>query len=301
MCRRLPCPGSAGAFAGGASGVTKRQQYRRGGGAAQGVAPKGARWRREPDGAKRDELAKLIDLDRVQRLCDSLSQAFDVALAVLDLSGDVLIATGWQDICTASTGRHPETLRGCLESDLQIDERLVQGMDATEHYAYRCSNGLWDVAFPLVVGGEHLANVYTGQFFFEDDDVDREAFAERARDLGFDEEAYLAALDSVPVISEARLQKTIGFIADFVGMLGELGLSSRQHEQKHTQFLESEERYRRLFDNAAEGLTVFRVQRGRGRRGRGSRHRRPQPDAVRADQGLSRRAGRASAQRVRRE
>ena len=207
------------------------------------------------------ELAKLIDLDRVQRLCDSLSEAFDVTLAVLDLSGTVLIASGWQDICTRYHREHPETLRGCLESDLQINRRLVQGMDATEHYAYRCSNGLWDVAFPLVVGGEHLANVYTGQFFFEDDDVDREAYAERARRLGFDEKAYLEALERVPVITQARLQKTIGFIADFVSMLGELGLNALQHEQKHDLLEESEQRYRRLFDNATEGLIVFRVER----------------------------------------
>ena len=46
--------------------------------------------------------------------------------------------------------------------------------------------------------------------------MDREAFAERARRLGFDEAAYLAALDRVPVISHAHLQKTIGFLADFV-------------------------------------------------------------------------------------
>jgi ligand-binding sensor protein/anti-sigma regulatory factor (Ser/Thr protein kinase) len=210
------------------------------------------------------ELARLIDLERVQRLCDSLSGAFGVTLAVLDLSGTVLIATGWQDICTRFHRGHPETLRGCLESDLQINQRLVQGMDASEHYAYRCSNGLWDVAFPLVVAGEHLANVYTGQFFFEDDEVDREAFAERAARLGFDEDAYLEALDQVPVITQAHLQKTIGFLADFVSMLGELGLGALQHDQKHALLLESEQRYRRLFDNAAEGLTVFRVERDAG-------------------------------------
>ena len=213
-------------------------------------------------GPSGNELAKLIDLDRVQRLCDSLSEAFDVTLAVLDLSGAILVASGWREICTRFHREHPETLRGCLESDLLINQRLVQGLDASEHYAYRCSNGLWDVAFPLVVGGEHLANVYTGQFFFEDDQVDREAFAERARLLGIDEETYLAALDRVPVITQVHLQKTIQFLADFVNMLGELGLSSRQHEQKHALLLDSEQRYRRLFDNAAEGLTVFRVQRG---------------------------------------
>ena len=210
------------------------------------------------------ELAKLIDLERVQRLCDSLSETFDVTLAVLDLSGTILIATGWQDVCTRFHREHPETLRGCLESDLQINQRLVQGMDATEHHAYRCSNGLWDVAFPLVVGGEHLANVYTGQFFFEEDDVDREAFAERARRLGFDEDAYLEALDRVPVITQAHLQKTIQFLTDFVSMLGELGLSALQQQQKHALLLESEQRYRRLFDNATEGLTVFRVERDAG-------------------------------------
>jgi ligand-binding sensor protein/anti-sigma regulatory factor (Ser/Thr protein kinase) len=210
------------------------------------------------------ELTKLIDLDRVQRLCDSLSQAFDVTLALLDLSGNVLIATGWQDICTRFHREHPDTLQGCLESDLLINQRLVQGLDGSEHYAYRCSNGLWDVAFPLVVAGEHVANVYTGQFFFEDDDVDRQVFAERARRLGFDVDAYLQALDRVPVITQARLQKTIGFLSDFVGMLGELGLSALQHEQKHALLLESEQRYRRLFDNAAEGLVVFRVERSSG-------------------------------------
>ena len=68
----------------------------------------------------------------------------------------------------------------------------------------------------------------------------------------------------MPVISHERLQKTIGFLADFVGMLGELGLGALQHEQKHALLLESEQRYRRLFDNAAEGLTVFRVERGAG-------------------------------------
>ena len=58
------------------------------------------------------QLSRLIDLDRVQRLCDSLSQAFDVTLAVLDLSGNILIATGWQDICTRFHREHPETLQG---------------------------------------------------------------------------------------------------------------------------------------------------------------------------------------------
>ena len=137
---------------------------------------------------------------------------------------------------------------------------LVEGLDASQHYAYRCSNGLWDVAFPLVVGEEHIANVYTGQFFFEDDHVDREEFAARARRLGFDVAAYLEALDKVPVLSQEQLRRIVGFLADFVGMLGEMGVSALKGERRLAELVESEERYRRLFDSATEGLIVFRVE-----------------------------------------
>jgi ligand-binding sensor protein/anti-sigma regulatory factor (Ser/Thr protein kinase) len=213
-------------------------------------------------GGEEHELAGLIDLERVERLCESLSEAFGFALAVLDRRGDVLVATGWQEICTRFHRENAETLQGCLESDLSINRRLVEGLDASEHYAYRCRNGLWDVAFPLVVAGEHLANVYTGQFLFEDDAVDREEFAARARRLGFDEDAYLAALDRVPVISHEHLRRTITFLGDFVSMLGEMGLNALERERRHAELKKSEERYRRLFDSSTEGIVVFRAGHG---------------------------------------
>ena len=206
-------------------------------------------------------LAGLVDLGRVQHLFDSLSTAFDIGLAVLDPDGTVLIASGWQDICTRFHRVHEETRLGCLQSDLRINERLREGLGASEHYAYRCANGLWDVAFPLVIAGDHVANIFTGQFFFDDDDVDAGSFAERARRLGFDEQAYLDALTRVPVVSHERLQKRVDFLTDFVGMLGEMGMTALLREQEQERLRESERRYRHLFDNATDGLTVFGLER----------------------------------------
>ena len=208
-------------------------------------------------------LADLVDLERLQRMCDSLSAASDMVLAVLDPGGAILVASGWQDICTKFHRLHEETLEGCLESDLQINRRLAEGADAPTHSAYRCANGLWDVAFPLIINGEHLANVFTGQFFYDDDEIDTASFRERAQRLGFDEPAYLEALARVPVLSHERVERTIGFLADFVGMLADTGFSALQREREHEALRESEERYRQLFE--AESDAVFLIDNETGR------------------------------------
>ena len=205
-------------------------------------------------------LAHLVDLARLQRMCDGFAAAGDIGLAVLDVGGTVLVSAGWQDICTQFHRVHTDTLKACLESDARINRRLIEGLHgpgAPEHYAYRCANGLWDVAFPLVIAGEHLGNLFTGQFFYDDDEIDVAAFRARARRLGFDEAAYLDALARVPVLAHERVAQTIGFLADFVGMLGDLGLGALRQEQEREALAESELRYRSLFeDNHAVMLLI---------------------------------------------
>ena len=175
-------------------------------------------------------LAELIDVARLQRLCDGLSAASGTVLAVLDPDGTILVASGWQDICTRFHRRNETSVAGCLESDRRVNQRLVEGLEAPQHIAYKCANGLWDVAFPLIIDGRHVATVFTGQFFYDDETIDIDAFRARAAELGFDEHGYLEALKCVPVLSHDQVEQTIDFLADLVGMLGELGLSALRRE-----------------------------------------------------------------------
>jgi len=204
-------------------------------------------------------LADLLDLERLQRMCDSFAAAGDIGLAVLDPGGAVLVSAGWQDICKDFHRVHADTLKACRESDARLDQRLSDGLHAPEaprHVAHRCANGLWDVAFPLVIAGEHLGNLFTGQFFYDDDQVDVAAFRERAQRLGFDEAAYLEALARVPVLSRERVAQTIGFLADFVGMLADLGLAALRQEQKREALQESEELYRSILNASPDDVTI---------------------------------------------
>ena len=129
-------------------------------------------------------LAELIDVARLQRLCDGLSAVSGTVLAVLDPDGEILVASGWQDICTVFHRANAASASDCLESDRRINQRLAEGIEAPEHIAYKCANGLWDVAFPLLIDGRHVATVFTGQFFYDDDEVDVEAFRAQATRAG---------------------------------------------------------------------------------------------------------------------
>jgi PAS domain S-box-containing protein/putative nucleotidyltransferase with HDIG domain len=201
-------------------------------------------------------LADLVDLDRLQRVCDGLSAAGGLGMAVLDPAGTVLVAAGWQDICTRFHRVHEDTLRGCLESDARIGQRLRDGLDSPGHYAYRCSNGLWDVAFPLVIAGEHLGTVFTGQFFYDDDEIDEAAFCQRARRLGFDEATYLEALARVPRLSHEHVAQTIGFLGELVGMLADLGLSAIRLEQGRDAAGEGEALYRSILNASPDDISI---------------------------------------------
>jgi PAS domain S-box-containing protein len=199
-------------------------------------------------GNGRHSLAELIDLPRLQRVCDGLSAARGITLAVLDTDGNILIDSGWQDICTLFHRRDDASSAACRESDRRINTRVRSEPDAPQHFAYKCANGLWDVAFPLVLEGDHLATVFTGQFFYDDEEVDADEFRARARQLGFDEVSYLEALARVPILSHEQVELTIAFLADLVGMLSESGLHALRERESRAELQRSQELLRAVLD-----------------------------------------------------
>jgi signal transduction histidine kinase len=134
----------------------------------------------------------------------------------------MLVGVGWQDICTKFHRTHPVTRRHCLESDLE----LTEGVPAGEFRLYKCKNGMWDAVTPVMVGGQHMGNLFWGQFFFEDEPLDREFFRAQALKYGFDEEGYLAALERVPRISRQALDTGMAFYLKFAEMLSKLSYSN---------------------------------------------------------------------------
>ncbi len=163
-------------------------------------------------------LKELIDVDVLQQIFENFSKITKAATAILDLEGNILVATGWQDICTKFHRINPGTSCRCQESDTILTKQLIL---FEKYNVYKCKNGLVDVAVPIIVGEDHVGNLFTGQFFFEP--PDKEYFRQQAIEFGFDSDSYLEALSRVPIFSTDQVKLTMGFLcglAEFVGGMG---------------------------------------------------------------------------------
>jgi two-component sensor histidine kinase len=145
-----------------------------------------------------------------------------IPMAIIDRDGKVLVGVGWQEVCTKFHRVHPETHRHCLESDTQ----LSAGVSPGEFRLYKCKNNMWDVATPILVEGHHVGNVFSGQFFFEGEPLDRDFFRAQARHYGFNEDEYLAAVERVPRFSKASLNTAMAFFVQLAHMLSESSYSN---------------------------------------------------------------------------
>ena len=168
------------------------------------------------------DLADIIDVPAIQAIMDDFYQLTAIGVGLIDIHGKVLVATGWQDICTKFHRTHPEACRNCIESDTL----LSVGNQPGTFTEYKCKNNLWDISTPIVVGGNHKGNLFLGQFFYEDEDPDYESFRIQARKFGFDEVEYLAALDRVPRWKRETVDRVMGFYAKFAALVSTMSFSN---------------------------------------------------------------------------
>jgi len=147
-----------------------------------------------------------IDFEKVNALLEGFNKSTGFVTAILDLDGNVLSKSGWRQICTEFHRVNPETSKRCTISDTVLAGKIAAG---EKYHFYKCLNGLVDVAVPIVIRGEHIANLFSGQFFFEEPDSN--FFDKQAQKYGFDKSVYLKALGDVPVVSEEKVKQQWGF------------------------------------------------------------------------------------------
>lgn len=173
------------------------------------------------------KFSELVDIEIIQELTDSFYKTTDIPTAILGPDREVLVSSGWQDICVQFHRRNPKTELLCRERDTFLLEQLSSSVALPEsgYIETQCKNGLIDIAVPIRVAGEQLAVLFFGQLLYES--PDEAWFSRQARHHGFDEKNYLAALAKVPVLSREKVNDLLNYHIRFVHLLVEMGARKR--------------------------------------------------------------------------
>ncbi len=202
------------------------------------------------------QLAEFVDLPAIQALMDDLNRLFNIGMALIDLDGNVLVASGWQTICTQYHRQHPEARKNCHESDTS----LSLGVQAGTFREYRCKNNMWDISTPIIVDGIHLGNLFLGQFFYEDEVVDREIFRKQAQAFGFPKAEYLQALDAVPRWNRDKLQVVLSFFRKMGTLVSDLSYKNLKLARSLDEKRSTEAKLRRantFLDSIVENIPMM--------------------------------------------
>ena len=195
--------------------------------------PMGASWNQVTNNATspvQPDITALIDFGQMDAIFANFLEVTGLPMAIIDLNGKVLASSKWQHICMEYHRQNPETLTRCLQSDINLSKEMQSGKDIA---IYRCNNGLTDCAAPIVVDGQHIANLFIGQFLLEEPDL---AFFKRQQEqFGFDEAGYFKALEEVPIISEAKLPAILKLISGLACHVADLSLARMKALQSQTE------------------------------------------------------------------
>ena len=205
------------------------------------------------------DLADVVDIPALRSMLNDFFSLTQIGVSILDRDGNVLIGLGWQDICTKFHRVNPETTKNCLESDTILSSGVAPGTVRI----YKCKNNMWDQVTPIMVAGNHVGNLFSGQYFFDDEAVDHELFRAQAKKDGFDEAEYLAALDRAPRWNRKNIETAMHFFSKLTQMVSSLSYTNIQMARTVTDrdhllnsISESERKYRTLVENIPEKIFV---------------------------------------------
>jgi len=200
-----------------------------------------------------DLFRRVIDLERIHSLIDSLQQATGVPVSLIDDEGALLTCAGWHDLCRLYHSGSELGQQRCQATR----KRFAAPSDvdtATPFFEQVCENGLLEVGMPIVIGDQHHATLIFGQFLPEPPDPD--VYRAAAVNLGVDPDAYLDALSRVSVFDRSLVQKLLGVYAGIIDLLVRLGDDHLEQQRAAEELRASEATFRALFNHASDAIYI---------------------------------------------
>jgi diguanylate cyclase (GGDEF)-like protein/PAS domain S-box-containing protein len=180
---------------------------------------------------------ELVDIQAFKRLLERFYETTGIPNGLVDADGTLLAMSSGKSACELFHRVQSASAERCRDSNLEIMRDLRQGQIS----GGACRNGLMDYATPIVIEGRQLATLFLGQVLHTPPDL--EFFRGQARQFGYDEETYLAAIVAIPIVEKRRAEALMQVMVEMANMLAESGLTKiRQAALEHEINVHSERR-----------------------------------------------------------
>ncbi|WP_031480421.1 PocR ligand-binding domain-containing protein [Maridesulfovibrio frigidus] len=199
-----------------------------------------------------------FDVEAIQQIQDSFSEATNVASIITDLDGrPITKPSRFCRLCNNVIRKTPKGLKNCMRSDASFGTK-----SPLEPIMRPClSGGLWDGGTSFYVGDRHIANWIIGQVRCPP--INDERIKRYANEIGADEDEFMEALSEVPVMSHdqfLRVCNVLCLIANQISILARKNFLQAQaidrRKLAEAALRESEDRFRQLSQSTFEAIFI---------------------------------------------
>jgi len=169
-------------------------------------------------------IENLIDIKKLEEIFLKFSKLTGYTTGfVKQDTREVLVSTGWTDICKFHHRGTDSSVHICQDSNAALTKNLKETHQVT---LKECQHGMVDGATPIIIGGKHLADLFSGQVLFHKPDIER--FKLGAKEFGYDMPEYLKALENVKITSKDKLKEALEFLSEITQVIAEIGRDKKE-------------------------------------------------------------------------
>lgn len=162
-----------------------------------------------------ENIYEYLDIEFFQTLQDRLATEFGIGSIITDINGKPLTKqSNFSEFCSKCTRGTEIGLKRCMECDAYGGNKAKE---LKKPVIYRCHAGLIDFASPIIIKDKIVGCFLCGQILAEK--PNEENFRKIAREIGVDEEEYIAALRKVKVIPYDKIEYAANFLYELSSKL----------------------------------------------------------------------------------
>ena len=184
------------------------------------------------------KFSDIVSINRLTDIFSKFSKATGFTIGLVDNNSlEVLIKTGWHDICVNFHRADEKACEVCKKSNKILFKNLNQEKSVR---IVECEHGLYDCATPIMIEGKHVANLVTGQLLMQEPDIKQ--FEKQADIFNFNKQKYLEALSKVPIVGKKDVAEMMDYLAELSSYIAEKGLEKLRINKLNEELLEAKEK-----------------------------------------------------------